>query len=735
MYNAPAKYWDNVPSDEPDGLDQGSSTFDLREVYAAVYRSRYVIIAIIAACVLIGIAVTLLSTRKYEGVASVEVRQEAEKVLGTEQDREGVATKIDIERFLDTQIDLVRSRRVTIAVAEELGLFRNDGFLQAMGIEPEYEASALLSEQEARREAVIETLLRNVEVSYTGQTRILEIRFLSPDARLSAKIANAFATNYIISNLQRKSETSSYARDFLRRQLQEAQVRLEETERGALNYARQARIVDASNAARPSGGNTGNENAQPQSLVTAQLVQLNQSYSDAVSQRVEAEQRWRRVASSTPLSVTEVLANQAIQSLLERRAIAEADYREQLRTRKEDYPTVIQAQARLNETNRQLSAIANNIRQSVQSQYDIALRREQQLLAQIEQLKGRTLVEQNQSIQLSILRREADTNRQQYETLLRRYNQLTAEAGVQSNNLAIVDRATPNVDPAWPKVPLNMALALFAGLLLAGLYVLVQMQLLDKIRTTYDVTERLGVPMLGAIPVSQDVIGDIGDPKSEVSEAFNLIRTGLSLSREGGAPRTAMVTSVQASEGKTSCCVSLALGFSRLGKRVLVIDLDLRRPNVHRLLKLKNSVGASSVLSGQVPVLEAIQRTSYEGVDALTGGPISPSPTDLIMGQHLLSTIAQMEKNYDLLLIDSPPVLALADAEILSSRVEATVFVIESGRNSRKAIQNALRRVVNNGAKLAGVVLTKYDPGQLGYGYNSDYAYNYKYGQREKADA
>lgn len=713
-----------------DSRQDTSSSIDLREIYAAIYRSRYILMGIIGACLLIGIAVTLLMTKKYDGIATVEVRQEAEKVLGTEADREGASSKMDADRFLDTQLDLVRSRMVSIAVAEELGFFKT-GFLEAMNVSTKPQADGILTEQEVRRELVIKTLMDNLDVTYTGETRILLIRFVSPDARLSARVANAFAKNYIRSNLERKSESSRYALDFLRGQLAEAQVRLEESERASLEYARRTGIVDASNAARSSGSAESN---QPQSLVTAQLVQLNDAFSSAVTARVAAEQRWRRTAAMPLLNIPEVLSNQAIQGLLEQRATAESEYKEQLETRKDDFPTVRQAAAKLKEIDRQLLALSRNIRGSVESQYQVALSQEQQLQQQLNALKGRTLVEQNQSIQLSIMRREADTNRQQYESLLRRFNQLNAESGVQANNLGVVDSAVAKSKPSSPNIPLNILVSLIAGVLISGLYLIAQIQLFDRIRTSFDVTDRLGLPLLGAIPHSDNVLEDMDDQKSAIAESFNLVRTGLSMSSRGAAPTTAMVTSTQAGEGKTSSCVSIAIAFSRLGKSVLLIDLDLRRPNVHRLLSVPNKVGASSVLSGQASATSALQKSKYPGLDLITAGPIPPSPTDLIMGQQFDALLDTMRQQYDLVLIDSPPVLALADAEILSNRIDTTMFIVESGRNSRKAVLTASNRILRNGAQIAGVVLTKYDPGELGYGYNSEYAYSYQYASRKEDD-
>lgn len=707
------------------------STFpslDLKELYASFFRGRYVIGIIFAVCLAGAVIATLLITKQYEGVVSVEVRQEAEKVLGTEADSETAATKVDVERFLETQRDLVKSRRVATAVATELRLFDNS-FLDDMKVRESPETGAVLNDVEARRELVLKILNKNLDVAYTGQTRILSIKFRSPDARLSAKIANSFADNYIKINLQRKADSSSYALNFLRQQLSEAQAKLEASERNALDYARRTRIVDASNSAgsRANGGNS-----QPQSLITAQLVQLNEAYSEAVSARIASEERWARTSSTSLLNIPEVLANQAIQGLLEQRAVLESEYRLQLETRKDDFPSVRQAAAKLKEIDRQLTAVANNIKQSIRGQYQIAQSQESRLRAQLDQLKSSTLVEQNQSIQLSILRREADTNRLQYEALLRRYNQLNAESGVQANNISIIDAAMPRSKPSWPNVYLNVGFALMLAVVLAGAYVLVDSQLLDKIRTAYDVTQRLSFPLLGVIPKTESILEDLGDQKSPATEAFNLVRASLLMTSQGGAPASAMVTSVVASEGKTSSCIALAVGFGRLGKRVVLIDLDLRRPNIHRQLNLSNRMGISSVLTGQKNVQEVLQDTSFPGLSVVTSGPLPPSPTDLIMGEALRNLIISMQDDFDIVLVDGPPVLALADAEILASSVESVIFIMESGRNNRRSAQNALMRVARTADHMAGVILTKYDAASQGYGGYSDYSYSYKYDAKDE---
>ncbi|SOB80556.1 capsular exopolysaccharide family [Sphingomonas guangdongensis] len=702
----------------------------LREIWAAAYRARWWIAGIFALCIALAIVAALLSTRLYQATATVEVRQEAEKVLGTEADREGASSRLDSERFMQTQLDIIRSRGVAEAVAERQGLFRGNGFLDAMRVEVDPTRVPLgMTPRDARREVILDTLAKGMSVRYTGTTRIAQISFTSPDPRLSARVANAFADAYIRSNLARKANSSVYALDFLRDQLREAQARLEQTEQRVVDYARRTRIVDAGNAA---GSTASTDNGRPQSLITAQLVQLNQAYSSAVSERIAAEQKWRQIAQIPPLSTPDVLSNSAVQQLIDRRASVEAEYRQQLTTRREDYPTVVAARAQIAELDRQIGAIAGNIRAGVRSAYRIAQARERQLSGEIDALKSGTLAEQNQGIELSILRREADTNRQQYEALLRRFNALNAESGVQTNNLAVVDRASIPDRTSWPKLSLNLALALILGMLLSALVVFLREQLFRRVRTPDEVTAATGLSLLGVVPTSSTPNEDLADPKSFQSDAYSSVRTSLSLLSSNGTPRTIMFTSTQQGEGKSTACRALALSLARLGRRVVLVDVDLRRPNLHRLFEQDNTRGFSNLVTGQTSLEESLRHTPESNVDLIVAGDIPPNPTELMDSPRVRALFAELASRYDVVLIDSAPVLGLADAVILSSEVEATIYIVESGRNAPRMMQTSLSRLKQGGGAMAGAVLLKFDPGRSGYGYGTEYGYSYDYGSRKR---
>lgn len=703
------------------------NAFSLREIWAAVYRSRIPIIAIMATALTIAIVYTLVATRYYRSTVTIEVRQEAEKVLGTEADREAGGSRGDTEKFLQTQLDIIRSRGVANTVAQSKGYYRGTSFLERMKAIDSGDSDAAVP-QDVRREQVIGTLQKYLKVEYSGNTRIADLSFQSPDPALAAEAANAYADAFIRNNLNRKFNSSSYALDFLRDQLREAQERLQQSERDALAYGRQTRIIDVSNAAGGGGGNA----AQPQSLVTARLVQLNQNYSAALAERIQAEQKWRQTDAMPLMNIPEVLASGTVQQLLNQQAQLEASYRQELSTRQADHPAVQRIAAQRGEITRQLRTVANDIRRSIKAPYEVALGREQEIAREIEQLKNNTLTEQSQSIQLSILRREADTNRQQYDALLRRYNELNAEAGVQTNNLNIVDRADVPRATAWPKPLLNLALAIAAGLVLSTAFVIARQQLFDGVRTPDDVTDRLRLSFLGSTPVVENSQDEIGLPKSIISEAFGSIRTSLAMSSNSGLPRTIMVTSTQAQEGKSSATQALAVSLGRTGRRTVLVDVDFRRPNVHRLFGVSNKNGLSNVVVGQVDLASTIQASAFDNVSYITAGAMPPNPAEMLSSDRMRDITAELLSQFDVVLFDSAPVLGLADAVILASEVEGTLFIIEAGRNSIRGAQAALNRLEQGGARIVGAVLTKFDPSRFGYGQGDAYGYNYSYDYAEK---
>ncbi|GAA0314772.1 hypothetical protein GCM10009087_26500 [Sphingomonas oligophenolica] len=689
---------------------------DFRQIYIILRRNIWLIVGVIFLALVLGFIGTLLMTPKYVATASVQIDQEADKILSSDDVQPSSAYQ-DADRFLQTQTDVLRSRSMAIRVTQELGLSGDPKFLAAMKVQVP-PAVDDVRRQRALRDLTINLVQNNLDVVLPRDSRVVKISFTSPDPELAAKLANTYATSFITNNLQRKYESSSYARSFLGKQLAEAKTRLEQSERDLNDYAREAGLIKTSDP--NPGGMSG-----PRSVTTASLIQLNQAANAAKADRIAAEQKWREVEGVPLLNIPDVLANGTVQSLLQQKATKTAELMDERARHRDDYPSIQQTKAQIAELTSQITAIASSIRSSIRGQYEVALRQEQSLDSQVSSLKGETLSEQDRGVRYNILSREADTNRTLYDGLLQRYKEVSAAAGVSSNNISVIDEAEVPGSPSSPKLFLNLALSILAGMVLAAIIVFVREQIDDAVRVPEDIERKLGLGVLGVIPRSEGeetLKQQLDSPRSVISEAYYALRTALSYSTPRGLPRSLLITSSQPSEGKTTSSYAIATNFARLGLRVVLIDADMRRPSLHTLLGMKNDIGLSTILTRQSDLPDATKATAEPNLAFVPSGPIPTSPTDLLGGPVMAEILHELTNHFDLIVIDGPPVLGLADAPIVAALVEATIFIVESNRGHRGATKGAVRRLRGAHISLIGAVLTKFDPKKTGdtqyYGYN-----------------
>ncbi len=698
-------------------VDSGRRLIDPRVIWSAIYRHRLAVGIILLVAILAGIASIVFMPRVYEATASVQIDQQTTKVLGTE-DVEPTVSGSDADRFLQTQMDILESRGMAKQVIARLGLDNDSSFLAGMGIT----SVEKLSPAE-KDELLLTTMQKNLTAELPLNSRILKISFRSRDPELSAKIANAYADQFIQANIQRKFSTGEYSRTFLKNQLDKAKERLENSERDLISYARAAGLIDASAGAAQAGSPEG-----PRSLVTANLVQLNQDYAQANATRLEAEQRWNQAKSVPATTLPEVLGNLAMQQLLQKRAELNADLSRMQQHMRPDHPSVLQAQAQVKELDGRANALAENIRASIRNQYLTALKQEEAIERQLGSLKTATLSEQDRGVHYTILKREVDTNREMYEGLLSRFKELSAEAGVTTNNITIIDRADAPLKPSSPKKKVNLALAIGAGLLLALLYVYAREKLDDAIRDPRDVEAKLHLPLIGIVPAVPEgtIIEALGSQKSTLSEAYHSIRSAVELSSQG-LPRSLVVTSSAMGEGKSTTSYALACDFARVGRRVLVIDADMRRPSLGKYFgSPKDAPGLSSVLARLTDAQGAIMSAPQPNLSYMPAGPLPPDPASLFSGNGLVKLLEVLADDYDLIVLDAPPVMALADSVQIASVAQVTVFVVEAGSAHFGQARNAVTRLLRAKANVIGGVITKYDPRTSGFdqtyeGYTMEY--------------
>jgi capsular exopolysaccharide synthesis family protein len=403
---------------------------------------------------------------------------------------------------------------------------------------------------------------------------------------------------------------------------------------------------------------------------------------------------------------------------------------------KPEHPEMLSLRSQINELDKQIaqqSAVMSSGRNnSLLADYRAAQEAEQALQARVAGLKGAVLNLRGRSIQYNILQREVDTNRGQYDALLQRYKEIGVAGGVGMAPVSIVDRADPPSSPTKPNLMMNLLFGLGAGLL-AGIAGAVGLEFLtDTIKTREDVRKKLGVPCLGAVPktAARDAfVEDLKNPTSAVSEAYSAIVAALRFSTEAGMPRVLLLTSTQSAEGKSSSALALAQNFARREKSVLLVDGDLRKP---AFKGATDHVGLSKLLTTDDALRAHVLETQHPNLSLLPSGPVPPNPADLLSTGRIRKILDEAEGQFDLVILDGPPTLGLADAPLLAAAAGNVLFVVESGSTRTRAGIEALNRLEATGAHVLGAALTKASSDE-GYGYGR-YGYGYAYGQRRVVD-
>ena len=415
------------------------------------------------------------------------------------------------------------------------------------------------------------------------------------------------------------------------------------------------------------------------------------------------------------------------------RASKAADYAKLMTQFEPDYPPARQVKAQIDQFDRSIAAEEGRISGTLRKTYQAALERESLLETRVKALKSGVLDARKRSIQYNIYLRDVDTNRQLYDALLQRYKEIGVAGGVGANNISVVDGADVPLKPSWPKPFLILIAAAMFGALVGFGIALLQEQLDRAISDPQQVPDELGLPLLGTIPTlaSGAVTEALRDRKSMITEAYNSTRMTLSLSTEHGFPKVVAVTSTRASEGKTTTSYALASLLARSNNRVLIIDADMRRPAMHRMFDIANGEGLSNYLAGDDNLTRFIKTTDLDGLSVMTAGPIPPSSPELLETDRLTRLLHEMSLAYDYVVIDAPPLLGLADAPLIASRVDGVVFVVQAHSSQKGMAQVAVNRLRSAKVTLLGAVLTKFDHRRADYGYS--YSYGYTYGATTEA--
>ncbi len=694
-----------------------ASRIDVAWLRGALFRQRWLIAAVVTLAIIGGVVATLLTAPTYQATATVRVSPWSNQIVEGQEVAASIFSASEIDKFMTTQVEIIQSRNLAEQVARALDLGKRAAVLGA-DIDQSRPANRT-DEQwlEDKLKMAAGVLQGSVSAASPNDSQIIAINVQSEDPALAAEIANGYSEAFVQTDVRRSLDSNEYAREYLREQIEEIRGRLNEAELSTNAYARSAGIVTQEIAGSEEGTST--------TIVASNLASINQTVAAARAARIAAEQKWRAVSNIPASQVPEVLNSPVVQGLTSERAKLNAELSVLRQRYNDDFPAIVDIRSRLSLIEQQLERSGSDIKNSIRSEYLIARQQEQALEGELGAVTSNALVEQDKKIEYTGLEREAEALREQLKALLDRYNQISTASNLQSSSITPLDAAIVPRSPVSPSLTRNLTIALALGLALAGALALIREVFVDQFRRAEDIEDRLGLTFLGLTPhvKIEDLENEEGNQFSTLMEAYASIRSTI----DYGMPRHGAVlqfTSSQASEGKSTTSLILAQLFARLGRKTLLIDGDLRKPSVHGLLDIERPpAGLAEVLLGHVSFDQAKIDTVRENLSVLAVAGIPPDPVELVSSQAFRDFIEERRKEYSLVVIDSSPMLGLADAAEVAKVVDAAIFVIEANRTSLAQARTAINRLRAVGANIMGGVLTKYRALEAG----SDYTYQYQY--------
>jgi polysaccharide biosynthesis transport protein len=695
--------------------------FDIYKYVRTIVKYRWLIASMALTSLLLAAVVTFLMTPIYRATASIQIDRETVNVV----DVKGVQAEQDpfADDFYQTKYELLSSRSLAERVANSLDL-ANDQSFQTEGKTLRQNLSSLLfgsdpsaemsADIEARNRKSLKSLVDGITISPVRGSRIVRISYDHSNAAVASKIANGFAETFIADNLDRRYDATSYARKFLEERLQQLKGKLEESEKQLVLYAEQKGII-----------NVGDD----KNLAVTDLEAINSKLAEVHSQRLKNELLWKRAKQTGGFGLKEILDSPAIQENRKLRTVLAAQYQQKLAIYKPAFPEMLQIRNQIAELDRQAETEIQAIKSSIESTYLASKQEEESIQSQLRQTKTDVVEQRNSNIDYTILKREVDTNRSLYDGLLQRYKEIGVAGAVGNNNISIVDSAALPRFPRTPNLPRNLMLGLFAGILLGLLAAFALDYMDDSFKSPEDIERSLGLPVIGVIPkpaLGFGVDEELLNARSGMAEAIRSLRTGLQFATSDGLPKALLVTSSKPSEGKTTTSIALAKSLASIGLNVLLIDADLRNASIHRKLNCSNELGLSNYLTGHKLPEEVVQSTDTEGLVVMASGPLPPNPVELLSGPRLVSLLTLGQQSFDIVVIDGPPIMGLADAPLLASMANATLLVVAAGETRRHTAKIALKRVQFARGNVIGALLSKFDVKQAGYGYGYGYGdYDY----------
>jgi len=581
------------------------------------------------------------------------------------------------------------------------------------------EPKAADADETAAQSRAIDSFLTQLSISPIRNSRLVDVKFRSPDATFATKAANALAKNYIDQNLEYKFSVSKEATGWLEERLAEQRKQVEAAEAALQRYREQNDAISMEDR---------------ENIVVQKLADLNAAVTKAKTDRIQKEAMYRQLNAIQGTAALDtfpaILGNQYIQQQKAELASLQRQQAQMADKLGDRHPEMIRVKSAIEAAQAKLQTEVSKVVQSVRTDYQAALAQEQTLSGALEQQKGEALSMNRKAIDYGVLDRDVQSSKQVYQSLLQRAKETGISGELKTSNIRVIDDAERPRGAVKPRKALNLMLGILAGVTL-GFGLAFFFEYLDsRIKSPDEVKGYLGLASLGMIPAlgknwdGKDPLINKGVPPN-FAEAFRSIRTNILFSSPDEGSRTLVVTSTGPGEGKTMVSSNLAIGFAAGGQRVLLIDADMRRPRVHEPFNQDLEPGLSNVLVGNTKASEAVHKTAVPGLWVLTAGRTPPNPAELLGSKRFNEFVRSLGQHFDYVVIDCPPVMPVTDAVIAANSASGVIFVVGSEMTTREAAKTAIDQLTRGRTKLVGAILNRVDLEKNGYYYSQYYRREY----------
>ena len=694
--------------------------------WRVLVKGRWLILATFLGMVALAGLITLFMKPVYRSTITLQIIQDNPSALLGERDPLSLLTGGDstsATKFYETQFMILDSRPMVLRLIKTLNLADRQEFK---------ELAARYSHKSPQEieDKFIKYFTKNLQIKPLRKTYLVDISYMSKDKQLAQEVPNALYRQYIKFSMETRGQSYAMIKEWLESELQKFATKVEESERKLYAHGREKDFLSLE----------GKDN-----VIVTKYVELSALLTKAQATRTQKEAQYQQIKSKG-LDAPLIINNLLVQKLREEAISQEAKVQSMGKIYDINYPAYTVERAKLREINSRLNQELQRIKASVESDYETSLKTENLLKEALEGQKNDVANLQDNLVQHHILMRDMKTNEQLYQALLARMKETSITSTMVSSNVAVISPAVLPIKPYRPDPLLYLSLGAGLGLVFGVGLAFLKDRLDNTINTTEEMQRISRIPLLGIVPhMSLERIGSreglrgsekfepalvtLEHPGSLISEAIYNLRTAIMFSLPGGPPGTILVTSASANEGKTTISSNLATSLAMNGSRVLLIDADLRKPSIHKIMGYVNQPGLTDYLAGYANRTEILRSTPNPNLFVITAGTIPPQPIELLASKGFKDLLNDLREDFEHLIIDAPPILGLADARIISSTVDGVLLVAKHHSTRKDSFRFMVQFLAQVHAPLLGGVLTMVlrDEGHGGY-------YNYKYYYKERTD-